>query len=465
MKKVVVLVLTLAMLLAMLAGCGNTNTSPNNTAPEGGQTPGKENSSATEVTFWHVLGGALQEPVEKLVEEFNETVGAENNIHVTPVYQGSDIMTVLTPVLQTDDVANMPDVANISFSSTMDMSNCEYVRWLEDLMDEDDTLSAQDYLANGAYSVSVNGRMAAAPFSVSAMILYYNKDMFRAAGLDPEAPPTTLSQLAEYTEKLTTYNSDGSVDVYGFACTPDRWHLSNWIGGMGAHLGNNEGGRTGSFTEVVFGKEGTLETVLTEYNKVVQTGGVQNAAADQRAEFLAGDYAMILQSSSRISSFMAAAEEGGWELGVAALPAVNAEATDGEAAGGAALYIFDRKDEARVQATYTFVKWMTSPDVQARWSMSTGYVPTNVQSQETDIWKEYVAQTPQAMVPLTILQNSSMSNQEPLDPISNQLSGYYTEAFNALFEGKDIPQIVTETVEKCNSAITEYYEMNPGELW
>ena len=460
MKKVVALLLTLGMLLTMLAGCGSTNNDAGGGKEDAGGTDG-----VIEVTFWHVLGGSLQEPVENLVKEFNETVGAENKIHVTPVYQGTDIMTVLTPVVQTDDVANMPDVANISFSSTMDMSNCEYVRWLEDLMAEDDTCSAQDYLANGAYSVSVNGRMAAAPFSVSAMILYYNKNMFRDAGLDPEAPPKTIAELADYTEKLTTYNRDGSVDVYGFACTPDRWHLSNWIGGMGGHLGNNEGGRTGSFTEVVFGKEGTLEKVLTEYDKVVQTGGVQNAAADQRAEFLAGDYAMILQSSSRISSFMAAAKEGGWELGVAGLPAVDAQATEGEAAGGAALYIFDRKDEARVQATYTFVKWMTSPEVQARWSMSTGYVPTNVASQETEVWKDYIEQTPEAMVPLTILQNSSMSNQEPLDPISNQLSGYYADAFNALFAGESIPDIVENTVSKCNSAIDEYYEMNPDALW
>lgn len=158
MKKVVALLLTLGMLLTMLAGCGSTNNDAGGGKEDAGGTDG-----VIEVTFWHVLGGSLQEPVENLVKEFNETVGAENKIHVTPVYQGTDIMTVLTPVVQTDDVANMPDVANISFSSTMDMSNCEYVRWLEDLMAEDDTCSAQDYLANGAYSVSVNGRMAAAP--------------------------------------------------------------------------------------------------------------------------------------------------------------------------------------------------------------------------------------------------------------------------------------------------------------
>ena len=97
--------------------------------------------------------------------------------------------------------------------------------------------------------------------------------------------------------------------------------------------------------------------------------------------------------------------------------------------------------------------------------MSTGYVPTNVASQETEVWKDYIEQTPEAMVPLTILQNSSMSNQEPLDPISNQLSGYYADAFNALFAGESIPDIVENTVSKCNSAIDEYYEMNPDALW
>lgn len=468
MKKLLSVLLVATMLLTLAAGCGSTAASTETGTPAAsGETATSASSTGkvTEVTFWHCLGGALLEPVEALVAEFNETVGAEQNIHVTSVFQGDDVMSVLNPVLQTDDIANMPDVANVSFSETHVMSTCEYVMWAQDFIDNDSELSTEDFLANAAYAVSVNNRMIAVPFSVSAMILYYNKDMFRAAGIDADTPPATLAELAEYTEKLTTYHEDGSINVYGFACSPDRWHLSNWIGGLGSYIGNNEGGRTGAFTEISCATDGTLETVLTEYQKVVATGGVQNNAADQRAEFLAGQYAMILQSSSRISSFMAASKEGGWELGVAQLPAVNEQATGGESAGGAALYIFDRNDDARAQAAYTFAKWMGSADVQAKWSQATGYVPTNVNSEETESWKAYTAETPEALVPLNILKNSNINNQEPLDPISNELSSNYKDAFNALYEGKDIQAIIDELAEKCNSALDYYYETNPEELW
>lgn len=469
MKKVLVCLLAAAMLLSMAAACGSAPaqdqkqpSAPAEETDNKGTEPGAE---TVEVTFWHCLGGALLDPVEALVAEFNETVGAQQGIHVTSVFQGDDVMAVLNPVLQTDDVANMPDIANVSYSETHVMSTCEYVMWLQDFLDADSELGKEDFLENAAYAVSVNDRMIALPFSVSAMILYYNKDMFEAAGLDPETPPATLAELAEYTEKLTIRQADGNIQVYGFACTPDRWHLSNWIGGLGSCIGNNEGGRTGAFTEISCATDGTLETVLTEYQKVVATGGVQNNAADQRAEFLAGQYAMILQSSSRISSFMAAAKEGGWKLGVAPLPAVNEQATGGESAGGAALYIFDRGDSKRAQAAYTFAKWMGSADVQARWSQSTGYVPTNVGSEDTDSWKTYTAETPEALVPLNILKSSSIDNQEPLDPISNELSSNYKDAFNALYEGKPIETIVSEVAEKCNSALDYYYETNPQELW
>lgn len=460
MKKVLAGLLASVILLSMAAACSSAP-KPEDTAPP----KNAPASETTEITFWHCLGGALLDPVEALVEEFNQTVGAEQGIHVTSVFQGDDVMAVLNPVLQTDDIANMPDIANVSYSETHVMSTCEYVLWLQDFLDGDSALDNEDFLKNAAYAVSVNGRMIALPFSVSAMILYYNKDMFRNAGLDPETPPATLSQLADYTQKLTIRQADGSIQVYGFACTPDRWHLSNWIGGLGSCIGNNEGGRTGAFTEISCANDGTLETVLTEYQKVVATGGVQNNAADQRAEFLAGQYAMILQSSSRISSFMAAAREGGWELGVAPLPAANEQAGGGESAGGAALYIFDRKDNARAQAAYTFAKWMGSADVQARWSQATGYVPTNVNSEATESWTAYTAETPEALVPLNILKNSSVDNQEPLDPISNELSSNYRDAFNALYEGKPVSEIISELTEKCNSALDYYYETNPEELW
>lgn len=466
MKKLLALILAMLMLMAMTAGCTAAPAqSVTGEAAGAAATETEKTQGTTEITFWHVLGGALQEPVENLVAEFNETVGAEQGIHVTSVYQGSDIMAVLNPVLQTDDVANMPDVANVSFSETHTMSVNEYVMWVQDFIDQDKDASVDDYLANGAYAVTVNDRLMAVPFSVSAMILYYNKGMFETAGLDSELPPKTLAELAEYTTKLTTYNEDGPIKVYGFACTPDRWHLSNWIGGLGSSIGNNEGGRTGSFTEISCANDGTLEAVLTEYKKVAQTGCVQNKAADQRAEFLAGQYAMILQSSSRISSFMAAAKEGGWELGVAALPAVNENATGGESAGGAALYLFDHKDEARAQAAYTFAKWMGSAETQAKWSESTGYVPTNVKSIETESWKAYTAETPEALVPLNILNNSSISNQEPLDPVSNELSSIYKDSFNALYDGTDVATIISNLVEQCKTVLDYYYEANPGEMW
>ena len=75
---------------------------------------------------------------------------------------------------------------------------------------------ASRYMTFAAEACQEEGRVYGLPFATDTRLFYYNKDMFAAAGLDPETPPASWADVLEYTKKLTTYDEKGNVDVLGF---------------------------------------------------------------------------------------------------------------------------------------------------------------------------------------------------------------------------------------------------------
>lgn len=442
MKKLLAMLMAVSMLLAMA-----------------GTTAGAED--VIEITYWHVQAGVNGQIVDQLAEEFNNTVGKELGIHVTSVYEGGSISQKLKSIILAEDVNSMPDIVLGQGLDTCYYRDLEQLVWAEDLIAADDSFSKDEVLPTSANSVTYDGRLMGMPFSNSAIMLYYNKDMFVEAGLDPEAPPQTIAEMAEYAGKLTKKDGDKYIQ-YGLAVTPDRWHVANWIGGQGEYsfVGNNESGRTGNMTEVVFGEEGTMAKFLTEYQKVVESGGLQPAADKPREEFIAGQYAMVIQSSSRINQFQEMSA-GSFELGATALPKVDANDQGGVAVGGGALYILNRGDEAKINAAWEFVKNMCSAETQFKWHTSTGYIPTNAGTYDLPEMKAWLEENPMYNIPIDSLLASDPHVQEPMDPNPQELTTIYASVIAEFVQGKvTVEEAVGTMVQQCNDAMDLYYRAN-----
>ena len=223
---------------------------------------GMETTSATgdsgpvTVEFWHSNSGLLGEAMTELVAHFNATVGTEKAIVVQEIYQGkaADVATKLRAGLQANRAQDLPDLAQLDATGVMDVRDSSMMVPVQTLVESDPDFSLDVLQPGTVLSMTYKGKLIGMPFNASTILLYYNKDAFREAGLDPERPPRTLAELADYAGKLVTYASDGKTVVqYGFAGVPTTYELVSWIGQQHgvSYLTDKSNGHDGNPTKVV----------------------------------------------------------------------------------------------------------------------------------------------------------------------------------------------------------------------
>ena len=243
-------------------------------------------------------------------------------------------------------------------------------------------------------NAQTGGKTYGIPWQRSTIVLYYNKDAFRQAGLDPEKPPATWSELEAYAKKLTKVEN-GSTVRYGIEIPSDKAGYAYWMlqtfctQQNGFNLMNQDG------TEVYFNDPRTIKGIT--FWKSLSDKGCQprgtTAWATTPTDFLEQRAAMIYHTTGNLTNIRKNAK---FDFGVAMLPA---DTSRGSPTGGGNFYLFKGVPKEQTQAAFTFVKWMTSnADRVAQWSIDTGYVATRPAAYETQRMKDYVAKFPQALI-------------------------------------------------------------------
>ena len=191
MKKNVLMPFAAAAVVMMgLTACQNGSHGEN--APAS-QEKGS-NSGMTEITFWHSMDSVFGEITQKQVDQFNDTIGKEKNIHVTPVFQNWPGTDALSAAMPTDDIKNMPDVIQLYSESVNLLRDYKRTVWAEDRFTEDGSLKKEDLMPGAAKEYSINGKMIGVPWTASALLLYYNQDYLDQAGV---SVPKTIGEMAE----------------------------------------------------------------------------------------------------------------------------------------------------------------------------------------------------------------------------------------------------------------------------
>ena len=172
---------------------------------------------------------------------------------------------------------------------------------------------------------------------------------------------------------------------------------------------------------------------------------------------------MIVQSSSRIQGFTESAK-GNFDLGVAPLPKVDANANGGIAVGGGALYVFNKKQDDKIEAAWDFINYAASAEVQFTWHQDTGYIPVNQGTYKLPEMDKHLTDHPFFKVPIDSIMNSNPKVQEPFDPNPTELSSIYKDVMLKFAESKlSVDQAVDEMVTRSNESLTSYYKANPGQ--
>lgn len=470
MKKLLTLALSAMMLLALLAGCGGKSDTPDQGAgaPDSAGAPDASGGEGTvTIEYWNSAEGAMATSTEYLVNQFNETVGKEKGIFVNSVFQGGDVVEKLKTLVQANDYKNFPDVGQIyaaGLSTVLQMENLVTLDSIYSSGEYEITLKKEDICENFLRSYTYEGQLISLPLNASTLLMYYNKDAAREAGLDPEAPPATIAELAEWTDKLTVRDGSGAVTRYGLNIQMDRYELVNFLAGVSDtgcnYIGDNGGGRDAMMTKLTIGEDDSLMAFLNEWEKIIATGGYKAVNDDERGEFANGLSAINFQSSSQLTT-MQTNTDGKFELGVAPLPACSSQYSAGAAVGGGSIAMFDKGDAARRQAAWEFMQFMASPDSQMYLFEHNGYLPVCRSAYETDAYAAYIAENPNAAVAVEQLKISDPGMQEPMDLINWELNTLCKENFIAWTAGEITKQECHDNiVDNFNAKLTEYIRAN-----
>src|SRR3954453_21566344 len=157
--------------------------------------------AATEIMWWHAMSGELGKQPERLAADFN---ASQSEYRIVPSYKGNYTETVTASIFAFRS-RSQPAIVQVNEIATATMMAARGAIYpvFELMREQSEPFSPSAYLpAVTGYYADVAGNMLSFPFNASTPILYYNKDLFRAAGLDPEVPPKTWPEIGAAAKRL-----------------------------------------------------------------------------------------------------------------------------------------------------------------------------------------------------------------------------------------------------------------------
>jgi sn-glycerol 3-phosphate transport system substrate-binding protein len=395
---------------------------------------GAQAQAPTEISFFYPV--AVGGPITKLIDEFAADFAKDNpGIKVTPIYAGSYQDTIVKAL--TAHKSGNPPVTSVLLSTDMFT-----------LIDEDAIVPIDDFVKTaddkawlGSFykafmlNSQSGGKTWGVPFQRSTIVMYYNKELFKAAGLDPNKPPSTWAEMADAAKKLTVKDASGKVTQYGVQIPSSGfpyWLFQALAIQNGVAMANDAG------NAVKFDDPAVIEALqywidLTKQG--VHPPGIVEWGTTPK-DFFEKKVAMMWTTTGNLTNVRTNAK---FDFGVAMLPAGKKR---GSPTGGGNFYIFKKATPAQQEAAFKFAKWITQPERAAKWSMDTGYVAISEAAYNTAALKKYGADFPPALVardqlPFALAEFSTHDNQRVTKALNDGLQAALTGTKTAAQAMKD----------------------------
>lgn len=402
---------------------------------------------ATELTMFYpvAVGGPLTKLVDSLVQEFEST---NPDITIKAIYSGnySDTMTKAMTALKGGTPPHLSVILSTEIFTLID--NDAIVPFDELATTPDEKQWLNSFYPALMENSRTGGKTWSIPFQRSTIVMYYNKDAFRKAGLDPNTPPATWEELVEMGKKLVVKDADGKVTQWGVEIPSTGYPY--WMFGALARQ-NGEVLMNDAGTETYFNHGGVVQALdfwkgLGMTQKIMPQGTVEWSTL--RTDFLEQKTAIMWHSTGNLT---AVKQNASFDFGVAMLPAKKEK---GSPTGGGNFYVFKKTTPAERAAAIKFIKWMTQPERTAQWSIGTGYLGTRPDAYDTNALKTYVQEFPAAAVARDQLKyaTAELSVHE-----NGRVYKILNDAIQAALTGSKTPEKALKDAQKQAERILKRY--------
>jgi sn-glycerol 3-phosphate transport system substrate-binding protein len=326
--------------------------------------------AATEIAWWHAMSGQLGRLLEQLATDFNAT---QSEYRIVPSYKGNYTETVTAAIFAFRS-RGQPAIVQVNEIATATMMAAKGATYpvFELMRDEAEAFSPQAYLpAVTGYYTDLAGNMLSFPFNASTPILYYNKDLFRAAGLDPEVAPKTWPEVGAAAKRLRAAGA-----ACGFTTAWPSWiNIENFSAFHNVPIATRANGLGGLDAVLTFNNPLVVRNIAQladwQTTKVFDYSG---RATSAEPRFQNGECGIFIGSSATRADIRANSK---FEIGYGMLPYwPDVEgAPQNTIIGGATLWVLRDRPRDEYKGVAKFFAFLSKPEVQAAWHQNTGYLP------------------------------------------------------------------------------------------
>lgn len=326
--------------------------------------------AVTDIMWWHAMSGELGRQLEKLASDFN---ASQSEYRIVPSYKGTYTETVTAAIFafRSRSQPAIVQVNEIATATLMAAKGAIYPVF-ELMRDQSEAFSPTAYLPSvTGYYTDADGNMLSFPFNASTPILYYNKELFRSAGLDPEIAPKTWPEVGAAAKKLRA-----SGAACGFTTSWPSWiNVENFSAFHNLPISTKANGFDGLDAVLNFNSPTVVRHIaqLAEWQttKVFDYSG---RATTAEPRFQNGECGIFIGSSATRADIKANSR---FEVGYGMLPYWPdvTGAPQNTIIGGATLWVLRDRPRDEYKGVAKFFAFLSKPEVQAAWHQNTGYLP------------------------------------------------------------------------------------------
>ena len=411
----------------------------------------------TEIQWWHSMGGALGEWVNDLAKDFN---ASQKDYKIVPTFKGTydESMTAAIAAFRSGNAPHILQVFEVG-TATMMASKGAIVPVGKVMADAGVKFDQGAYVpAVAGYYTAPNGQMLSFPFNSSTTVFHYNKDAFKAAGLNPDKPPQTWIEVAQAAAKLKSSGHSCPFTTSWVSWTQLE-SFSAWHNVEFASKGN---GMRGTDARLLFNSPLHVRHIENLSNMAKQGLFVYKGRANAAdATFVSGECAMMTGSSGLYANIKRNAKFASGTSTLPYYPDVEG-APQNTVIGGASLWVMSGKKADEYKGVGQFFAYLSKPEVASESHKRTGYLPVTIASYELTEKSGFYKQNPGTDVAVTQMIRKTTEKSRGIR-LGNfeQIRTIVDEEMEHVWAGKKAPKEALDiAVKRGNEQLERFAKTN-----